>query len=111
MRVVYEGLICGVCANAHGLLWSDHFEPQGVTGKCMTCGANDYVIMIEEYVIPASVTVVKSKKVINLFQELELTKRLFEKQTDLYKTACDEIEKLEAEVRMLRLGSKWGGQV
>jgi hypothetical protein len=67
--------------------------------------------MIDEYVIPASVTVVKSKKVINLFQELELTKRLFEKQTDLYNTACDEIEKLEAEVRMLRLGSKWGGQV
>tara|TARA_R100000808_G_scaffold24968_1_gene59984 strand:+ start:4467 stop:4802 length:336 start_codon:yes stop_codon:yes gene_type:complete len=111
MKVVYEGLICGVCAESHGLLWYDDFEPEGVNGKCMTCGTNDYVISIDNYVIPASVTIVKSKKVINLFQELELTKRLFEKQTELYKIACDEIEKLEAEVRMLRLGSKWGGQV
>ena len=68
MRVVYEGPICGSCAESHELLWYDTFEPQGVNGKCMTCGKSDWVISIAEYIVPPSVTIVKSKKVINLLR-------------------------------------------
>ena len=44
-----------------------------------------------------------------MLQELKTRKKMFDKQSELYKTACDEIERLESENRMLKLGSKWGG--
>ena len=110
MSAVYQGLICRSCASKNSLLEPNGCDLEMDTGKCMTCGVTDAVTNVSEYIVPHNVTVIESKSALNLYQELSITKRLFEKQTELYKVACDEIEKLEEEIRLLRFGSKWGGQ-
>ena len=109
MNIIQEGLVCNQCARLNGLLWADDYESEGPMGSCMTCGKRAPVLDTSDYVIPTNVTLIKSKVVASMVQELKTTKKMFDKLSELYKTACDEIERLESENRMLKLGSKWGG--
>lgn len=109
IRFVYEGLVCNDCAIANSLLWTDDYQAEGEMGVCETCDARVPVISTGDYVIPSNVKLIKHKNVLNMVQELELTQNLFSRQSVLYRAAVEEIEKLEAEVRMLKMGSKWSG--
>jgi len=108
LKVIADGLICNNCALANNLLWTDDYQAEGDPGVCDTCGKRDMVIPTFDYVIPSNVTVSKTGDVVKVAQELELTKILLEKQSELYRTAISELEKLESELRLIKLGSKWG---
>lgn len=112
MNLITEGMVCNECAAANKLLWTDDYESQGALGVCDTCKSETPVISTRDYVIPANVHLVRQREIglARMASELEVTTRMFHKQTELYDSACKEIEKLEDELRMLRLGSKWSGK-
>ena len=109
MTVMYirEGFICDDCVRSNNLLLPDYME--GIMGTCTTCSQNSHVLHTQEYIIPANVQLVKTRDVASIAKKLETTTRLFDKQTELFYKACDEIERLERENSMLRLGSRWSG--
>jgi len=109
MKVIADGLICNNCALANNLLWTDDYQAEGDPGVCDTCGKRVMVIPTSDYIIPGNVTISKTGDIMKVAQELELTKTLLEKQSELYQVAVSEVEKLESELRLIKLGSKWGG--